>query len=83
MFNIEQYLKRFSKNLSSVEDNKSKVIEIINKYSKIKTTFSDIEIKNYIVFVKTNAVGKNQLFLNKTKILEEIKSENINIIDIR
>lgn len=83
MFNIEQYLKRFSKNISSIEDNKSKVIEIIKKYTKINVDFSDIEIRNYVVFIKTNAVGKNQLFVNKSKILEEVNNEKIKITDIR
>lgn len=83
MFNIEQYLKRFSKNLNSLEGDKIKILEVVKKYTKIEINISNLEIKNYVVFIKTNAVGKNQIFLNKNKILEEIMSENIKIVDIK
>ncbi len=83
MFNIEQYLKRFSKNLYSIEDNKLKILEIVRNYTKLNIDISDLEVKNYIVFIKTSAVGKNQLFLNKAKIISEINSLNIKIIDIK
>ncbi len=83
MFNIEQYLKRFSRNLFSIEENKVKILEIVRNYTKLNLNISDLELKNYIVFVRTNAVGKNQIFLNKTKILEEISKQNIKVVDIK
>ena len=83
MFNIEQYLKRFSKNLKSLEGDKIKILEVVKKHTKIEINISNLEIKNYVVFIKTNAVGKNQIFLNKNKILEEINSDNIKIVDIK
>lgn len=84
MFNIEQYLKRFSKGIASIELNKTKIIEIINKHTNISVDSSKVEIKDYKVIVDTSAVGKNQIFLNKRKILDDIKViTGINIIDIK
>lgn len=72
MFNIDRYLQKFSKNLNSLESDKKKIVDIINKNTNLKLEVSSIEIKNYVVIVETTRVGKSQLFINKNKILGEI-----------
>jgi len=32
-------------------------------------------LKNNIIYIKTNPVVKNEIFLNKNKILEEVKKQ--------
>ncbi len=84
MFNIEQYLKKFSKNIQTLEGNKEKITLIINKYTKLNVESSCVEIKDYKIIVDTNSIGKSQLFLNKNKIIEEIKSTlDQTVIDIK
>ena len=84
MFNIDKYLKKISKNLYTEEENKNKIIEIVKNITGINLELSDIEIKNYNIFIKTNHIGKSQLFLNKKALLEEIKySIDKNIKEIK
>lgn len=84
MFNIEQYLKRFSKGIVSLELNKEKIVDIINKHTHLSLNSKDVEIKDFKINVQTSGVGKSQLFLNKNKILEEIKtSTDIKVVDIK
>ncbi len=84
MFNIDKYLQKFSKGIASLEFNKSKIIEIINKHTHLGIDSSQVEIKDYSLIVSTNAVGKNQIFIYKQKILEEINSSiNTKVVDIK
>ncbi len=84
MFNIDKYLQKFSKGISNLEFNKSKIIEVINKYTNINIDKSKIEIKDYKIFIETNAVGKSQIFINKNKILNEINSfTDTKVVDIK
>lgn len=84
MFNIDKYLQKFSKGVASIEFNKGKIIEIINKYTKLSIQSSQVEIKDYKIFVNTTSVGKNQLFIMKSKILNEINSSiPVKIVDIK
>lgn len=84
MFNIDKYLQRFSKGIDSLEFNKAKIVEIINKYTNLKIDSSNVEIKDYIVVVNTSAVGKNQIFIYKKKILDEINSIiSTKVVDIK
>lgn len=83
MFNIEQYLKRFSKKINSLDFDKEKIVEIINNLTKLSVNKNDIEIKDFKVYIKTTSIGKNQLFIYKKQILDKIKSStNTNFIDI-
>lgn len=84
MFNIQRYLEKFSKNIKSIEIYKKQILEIIEKNAQISIPSNEIEIKNYIVYIKSSPAVKNKLFIYKNKILEEISvSLPTKIIDIR
>ena len=85
MFNINKYLERFSKNISSTEIQKKQISEIVEKHTHINILLEDVEIKNYILYIKSSPGVKNKIFIYKEKILEEISSliSSIKIIDIR
>jgi hypothetical protein len=83
MFNIEQFLKKFSKTVFSNELYKKQIIEIIKRYTNVDITEENIEIKNNIIYTTTNPGVKNKLFIYKNKILEDISSLPIKIIDIK
>ena len=83
MFNIDQYLKRFSKKINSLDFDKEKIVEVVNNITKINIKKEEIEIKDYKIYIKTTTVGKNQLFIYKKQILDKIKSStNSQFIDI-
>ncbi|MCX6701858.1 MAG: hypothetical protein NTX96_01525 [Candidatus Zambryskibacteria bacterium] len=85
MFNISLFLEKFSKNIQSVEIYKKQILDIIEKYTQIKISPKEIEIKNYIIYLKTSPAILNKIFIYKNKILEEIIQSipNLKIVDIR
>ncbi len=83
MFNIDHYLKRFSKKINSIDFDKEKIVEVVNSFTKLNIKKEDIEVKDFKIYIKTSLVGKNQLFIYKNKLLEGIKSStDNNFIDI-
>ena len=84
MFNISSFLEKFSKNIQNTELHKEKILEIIEKQTQIKISPQDLEIKDYIIFIKSSPAIKNKIFIFKNKILEEISvSVPVKIIDIK
>ncbi len=85
MFNINFFLEKFSKNLSSLEIQKKQIVEIIEKYIHTDILPSDIEIKNYVIYTKSSPALKNKIFIYKNKILEDVVSfvPDLKIIDIK
>ncbi|MFZ2621228.1 MAG: hypothetical protein WAX85_01890 [Minisyncoccia bacterium] len=84
MFNIQKYLEKFSKNIQSSEIYKNQILDIINDNTGLKLSGADIEIKNYIVYIKSGVAVKNKIFISKNKILEYIeKLMPIKIVDIK
>ena len=84
MFNISSFLEKFSKNIQSTELNNEQIIQIIEKNTQIKINPNEMEIKNYIIWLKSSPGVKNKIFINKAKILEEINfSLSIKIVDIK
>jgi len=63
MFNIEKYLEKFSKNIRNAELNKTKILEIIKKHTNLNLLPEEIEIKNYIAYIKSSPAVKNKLFI--------------------
>ena len=77
MFNIEQYLKKFSLRISDVSEKKIAVIKILKDTSGVDVLKEDIEIKESVLFVKAKPIIKNQLFLKREKILPLLKEQGI------
>ncbi len=84
MFNISNYLQKLTKNLNSTEFLKRSILSIIYKQTNLTFEEGDIEIKNYILNIKSSLAQKNKIFLYKQSILEDIeKTLETKIIDIR
>ena len=85
MFNIKDYLEKFSKSIHFSEDQKRQVIEIIKQHTQIDVSPNDIEIKNYTVCLKTSPGISNKIFINKEKILKDITLlvPSLKVVDIR
>lgn len=84
MFNISIYLDRF-KNLESKSFNfnlKKIIIDSLNKVLKIDLSKGDVDVKNGIIHLKVNPVVRNEIFINKTKIIEELGVNKVIIKNI-
>ena len=82
MFNISNFLEKFSKNIQSNENDKRQILEIIKKQTGIELSNQSMEIKNYILYVNTSPAIKNKIFIYKKQILGEINNQSIKMIDI-
>ena len=84
MFNISSFLEKFSKNLKSSELYKKQILEIVEKQTQINLRPEEIEIKNFVVYIKSSPAVKNKIFIYKNKILEDINMTiPIKIVDMR
>lgn len=82
MFNISIYLEKFQKINSINSSLKDFIINTIEVVIKTKINKNNIEIvKNRVIF-KVNHVVKNEIFINKTKIIKELNLKNLIIKDI-
>ncbi|MBA3733095.1 hypothetical protein H0W91_01830 [Patescibacteria group bacterium] len=84
MFNISSYLEKISKSLKSTEVSKEQIIAIILKNTQITLLEENIEIKNFVLHIKTSPAIKNKLFIYKEKILKDFELNlTTKIVDIR
>ena len=83
MFNISNFLRKISDNIDSKEVDKERISEIIKKETGLDIKPESFEVKNYILYIQINPSYKNKIFINKSKILEEIAGIPIKIIDIK
>lgn len=81
MFNISSFLSKISKNISDTDNTKKIISESIYKNTNIDIKPEDFTIKNNIVYIDLSPTYKSKIFINKNKIISDIKSYNI--IDIR
>lgn len=79
MFNISIYLDKFKNIESKSSSLKNTIIDSISKVLKININKKDVEVKNGIVYLKVNPVVRNEIFINKTKITEELSVKNLAI----
>lgn len=80
--NVSKYLERFSVIKPSNDWAKEEIVKVLNNFfnnnnlmsNRIEFDLKDIEFKNGVVFIKiSNAVLKNEIFLRKNQILDELK----------
>ncbi|MBU6430856.1 MAG: hypothetical protein KGJ58_01050 [Patescibacteria group bacterium] len=82
MFNVSIYLDKF-KTISSKKDFfKESVAISLKKNLEIDIDKKNIEIRNSILYLKINPTVKNELFMKKKYIIDELKEKNISINDI-
>ncbi len=81
MFNIEQYLKKFSSQIQDTFLHKEKVSMAIAEMVGIEISKKEIEIKHNVVLLRTRPIIKNEILLKKKAILEKL--QEFGITDIR
>ena len=81
--NIQQFLEVYRKRLFKAEDERNAIINIIKNISGVTLFESQIIIQKGTLSIKSDSVTRNQLFLYKTKITEELnKGGNIKIFNL-
>ena len=85
MFNISNYLQKFKNAASGHIFEKDSILEIIFNLTNARLQKKDILIKNFILYINTNPVVKNEIFIKKTTLLETFAKNKTmqKIIDIR
>jgi len=84
MKNISFLLENIKKIFFKEEEKKKIIKEIIFKKINIQLDLLEINIQGKYIFLKTKAIIKNEIFLQKESLLKEIcLSLEENFIDIR
>jgi hypothetical protein len=72
--NLASYLSKF-KNISPPGDTiKKELVSILENKLNINIEKKDISIKNNTIILKTNPTIKNEVFLHKTNVLQELNN---------
>lgn len=74
MIEIKDLLNRFQNILNKEGINRGVIIETIYRITKVKLDKEVVKIKDKIVYLNIKPLFKNEIFLKKEKILEELKS---------
>ncbi len=84
MFNIGNFLNKFSKKIQTLELDIENVLRVIEDKTGLKISLNNIEIKNNTVYIQASPAIKNKIFIFKQGIIDEInKNLQVKIIDIR
>ncbi|MFA6397867.1 MAG: hypothetical protein WDK96_03445 [Candidatus Paceibacterota bacterium] len=81
--NISKFLEKFKIKLSSDDDRKDSILNIINETIGSCLEKGDIKIKNGVLFIKNSPQIKSEIFMKKEKILEQLSLYKTNIFDIK
>lgn len=82
---IGGYLDKFKKITPPNKKIKATAINVIENLSTIKLKKEQIKINNNILFINTEPIIKNEVFIKKTDIIKKLNKSlpNTPIIDIR
>jgi len=75
MFDIAQYLEKFKKLKNSKFFIRDLVVESVKKITSIEIDNKKIDVKDSLVRINEKPIIKNEIFIKKSKILEEINSK--------
>jgi hypothetical protein len=74
MNNLQHLLEKFKHLLKNSADTRQTVIAIINAKTNLSLTEKDIDVRDSIIYVKSHPLTKNEIFMRKNLILQELKS---------
>jgi len=80
MKDLSEYLNKFKVTLFKNEDKIEVMREIINTVTCLDLKPNDISIKGDCVYIQATPLYKNEIFLNKKKIIEKFKEKNLSYI---
>ena len=74
---IKVFLEKYRKKLSVAEASRSELLQIILKISGVSLSEKEIVLKRGRIILHSDSITKNQIFIFKEKIIEEIKKQGI------
>lgn len=77
MFNISQFFEKFKNIEKSSSEKTSAVINTIKKFTKIELQKESLEIREETIRLKCSPVFKNEIFMKKELIEEDLKNQKI------
>ena len=77
MFNISQFFEKFKTIERSSTEKILTVINTIKKHTKIELQKESLEIKEETVKLKCSPAFRNEIFMKKSVIEDDLKSQNI------
>ncbi len=83
MLPIEAFLARARQLLGAAAASKSEIVAVINSVCGAKLEHAMIEVKGKTVSIKAHPAIKSVIYMKKTTIIETLKRNGIDIIDIR
>ncbi|MCR4330518.1 MAG: hypothetical protein NUV49_01395 [Patescibacteria group bacterium] len=75
MFNIENFLKRFTLLTPPDDAIRRGVQEVLEKEIGVFVEKKNISIHNNIIYIKTKPLFKNEIFIKKQSILKELEKK--------
>lgn len=82
MFNISIYLDKFKKVDSKNSSFRDCITSSINKVLGVNINKENITVRNGVVYLKTNSVIRNEIFIKKKIIMDELVANNIPVVDV-
>lgn len=82
MFNISIYLDKFKKVDFKNTSLKDCVVASIGRVLKTKVNSKDVIIREGVIYLKINPVMKNEIFIKKASIMNDLVANNIPATDI-
>ena len=84
LLNIQQYLEVYRKKLFTAEGHRSDIIDLIKKISGVTLLDKELQVKNGTLLIHSDSITRNQIYLYRSKLLEEFKkTPTAKIFDIR
>lgn len=82
--NIQQFLEVYRQKLFIVEGERSVIIDTIKKISGVTLLDKELQVKKGTLFINSDSITRNQIYLYRSKLLEEFKKISpTKIFDIR
>ena len=82
--NIQQFLEVYRQKLFAVEGERSDIIDTIKKISGVTLLDKELQVKKGTLHIHSDSITRNQIYLYRSKILEEFKKAKVvKIFDIR
>lgn len=75
MIEIKSLLEKFENILLGEEKKKEKISIVLSRVLKTEINTNQIEFKNKIMFLNIKPLFKNEIFLKKDLIIEELQKE--------
>lgn len=84
MENIESFLKRFKKIVSSNEDSQKVIIGVIKNLLGVDLKEENFDIKNGVLYIRAKPIIKNEIYFHKEKILKTLQEKGVlHVKDLR